>query len=182
MKKTLYIGLALLLVAVIALAAGCNKAPEKGGESEPSTASETESIPESVPESLPESNPEESDESEAPTSEPAATGLHFKTGTWATKEGTNYVFYEDGKGGKTVNVAAATGLGFEYELDADGKGVFHMGSLEDETKVTVEFIEGGDDTAAINWENGSRSVLLFVSEDISDDFAYHYLMDEVSKD
>lgn len=175
MKKTLYIGLALLLVAVIALAAGCNKAPEKGGESEPSTASETESIPESAPES----NPEESNE---PTSEPAVTGLHFKTGTWATKEGTNYVFYEDGKGGKTVNVAAATGLGFEYELDADGKGVFHMGSLEDETKVTVEFIEGGDDTAAINWEDGSQSVLLFVCEDISDDFAYHYLMDEVSKD
>lgn len=109
------------------------------------------------------------------------TGLHFKTGTWTTSEGTNYVFYENGKDGKTVHVFDGVGLGFEYELDAEGKGVFHMGSADNITKVTVGFFDGGDDTAAINWEDGSRSVLMFVSEDTSDDFAYHYQMGQITK-
>lgn len=109
------------------------------------------------------------------------TGIHFKTGTWTTSEGTNYVFYKNGKDGKTVNVYEGIGLGFEYELDAEGKGVFHIGSADDITKVTVVFVGGGDDTAAINWEDGSRSVLMFVSSDTSDDFAYNYKMGQITK-
>ena len=108
-------------------------------------------------------------------------GIHFKTGTWTTSEGRNYVFYENGKDGKTVNVFEGTGIGFEYELDAYGKGVFHMGSADDVTKVSVVFAGGGDDTVAIYWEDGSRSVLMFVSSDTSDNFAYNYKMGQITK-
>ena len=187
MKKSWYILLALVTVAVIVLAAGCSQAPEKGDEPGSSAIIESESVPEKSDESgssaiiESESVPEKGDESDAPISEPE-TGLHFKTGTWETSSGTNYVFYEDGKGGKTVNVDRGIGLGFEYELDADGSGVFHMGSVDDMTKVTVEFIDGGDDAAAINWEDGSRTVLMFVSEDTSDDFSYNYKMGQITRE
>ena len=108
----------------------------------------------------------------------AANG--FRTGTWASAEGVNYVFYEDGKGGRNVSVADGMGVGFEYELSRNGSCVFHMGSADDMTKATVEFIGGGDDTAAITWEDGSRMVLYFVSEDTSDEFADTYVMGEIT--
>lgn len=157
MKKTKIAVLAMLLVAVIALAAGCGK-----------------------PEETPKEDTTAPVVSDTVVSDSVVTKVSFKTGTWATPEGTNYVFYEDGKGGRTINVADGMGVGFEYELTDDGACVFHMGSADDETKASVEFIEGSDETAAITWADGSRIVLYFVSEDTSDEFADTYVMGEIT--
>ena len=146
MKKIMFAILAVLMVAVLALTAGCDRNAEKEDEATVVTTA-------------------------APTA--------FRTGTWASKEGTNYVFYEDGKSGRNVNVGDGMGVGFEYELSADGCCVFHMGSADDSTKTTVEFIGGGNDTAAITWEDGSRTILMFVN-DRTDDFADTYVMGPVT--
>lgn len=171
MKKSesWYILLVLIVVAMIVLVTGCNKEPVKGNYPNSSTNIEDEIDLKKV------------DESDAQFSE-METGLHFKTGTWATSYGINYVFYENGKEGKTINVNTGVGIGFEYELDADGNGIFHIGSADDMTKVTVEFIDSDNNTAAINWEDGSRVVLMFVSEDISDDFSYSYKMGQITNE
>ena len=134
MKKIISVILAVLMVAVLALSAGCDK----------------------------------------------GNAAAFNSGTWASKTGTNFVFYEDGKSGKTVNVADGEGIGFEYDVKKNGSCVFHMGSADDKTKATVEFLEGGDDTAAITWEDGSRIVLYFVSEDTSDEFADNFVFGQVT--
>ena len=73
-------------------------------------------------------------------------------------------------------------LSLTNELGEDGNCVFHMGSADDETKATVEFILGGDDTASITWADGSKIVLYFVSEDTSDEFADTYVMGEITAD
>ena len=149
------------------LAAGCGKTSETVGEPVSSAVTEKETVSQ---------NAEESD-----TSVAEQTGLHFKTGTWATSDGTNYVFYENGRDGQSVDVAEGIALGFEYELNADGSGVFHMGSVDDVTEVTVEFTDG-ENTAVINRKDGYRSVLKFVSEDISDDFSYNYTMKQITEE
>ena len=133
MKKVFSVILAVLLIATVALTAGCDKAP---------TA--------------------------------------FKAGTWATDSGTNYVFYEDGKGGSSFNAVDGMGIGFDYELEKNGDCVFHMGSVDDVTKAKVEFIGGGDDTAAITWEDGSRIVLYFVNDDTTGETAASYVMGQVT--
>ena len=166
MKKAFYILLALVSVSVIALATGCSKAPESIDEPGTSANTETGSVSET------------GEETGTPITDP--TELHFKTGTWATSEGTNFVFYENGKDGKTVSVTEQIALVFEYELNADGSGIFHIGSTDDTTKATVAFTDG-DRNAVINWEDGTRTELTFVSEDTSDDFVFHYVTEQIAE-
>ena len=132
MKNIGYLLLAVLLVAVVALAAGCDKAPEQKTEPDSSTASEP------------------------------VTVTTFKPGVWNSDADVQYIFYEDGKGGKTVSATDGMGLGFEYELAADGSCVFHMGSADQIDKATVEFTDS--DTATITWENGSKVFLQYVGK------------------
>lgn len=83
----------------------------------------------------------------------------FKAGTW-TGDAVEYTFYEDGKGGESVSTEDGMGIAFEYELNEDGSCVFHMGSVDDNTRATVEFAD--ENTATITWENGSSVVLNFL--------------------
>ena len=147
MKRIVLIAMVLLLTAALVLVTGCQQAAE-------TTVTDTGSVSVS--------------QTSAPT--------RFKTGTWACWEGVNYVFYGDGISGKNFSVADKMGIGFAYELNPDGSCVFHMGSSDDNTKATVEFMDGGDNTATITWEDGSRIVLMFISDDISDSFAESYIM------
>lgn len=155
MKKIRSALTALLMIAAIVFASGCAKQPEK---------SENPDAPPAKHEV----------ETEVKGDTETANAVHFKTGTWTSSFGVNYVFYEDGKSGRNVTVADGMGIGFTYELDEDGNCVFHMGSADDVTPASVEFFDGGDDTAAITWEDGSRMVLMFVDADTSDEFADHY--------
>ena len=167
MKKTKFAVMAVIMAAAVALTVGCAKNDEvndTAAADNTAVASVTDTAADAAPVSV--------------TDTAAVTA--FKTGTWACAEGVNYVFYEDGESGRNVNVADKMGVGFSYELSADGKCVFHMGSADDNTNATVEFIMGGDDTASITWENGDKTVLYFVKEDTSDDFADNYVMGEIT--
>lgn len=139
MKKMNFIMTAVLLAAVALCLAGCAQAADP----EVSSATPVSSV----------------------ASEPAAVTA-FQSGTWVG-DGVKYIFGEDGKSGRTVDAADGTGIGFEYELAADGSCVFHMGSVDDITKATVRFTDGGN-TASITWEDGSGIVLKFSGADTSE--------------
>lgn len=156
MKKMRLVLMAVLLIAALILATGCGQTP-----AEPETAEPTET---EITEDTGDTGTEE---------EPV---LHFKSGTWITDTNENYVFYEDGEGGKTVNVADGTGLGFTYELSKDGSCVFHMGGVDDVTETNVEFIGGGDETVAITFEDGSRIVLYYADEDTTGEYAEKHIL------
>lgn len=150
MKKFTFAIMTVLLVTAIAFTSGCGKTENK------------------------------KDTSDVPTVTEKGAATRFKTGTWASDTGVNYVFYDDGKSGRSVTVADGMGVGFTYELDANGNCVFHMGSADDITKTTVEFIDGSDDIAAITFEDGSRLVFMFVDKNTSDEFADTYVLDGIT--
>ncbi|MBQ3817068.1 MAG: hypothetical protein II802_02205 [Clostridia bacterium] len=98
----------------------------------------------------------------------------FKSGTWASTTGSNYVFYEDGKGGKIINISENIGIGFEYEVTESGY-VFHIGSADDNSTAQVEFSEYNGESnnrADIIWEDGKTEVIVFGSDRTDDEFSY----------
>ena len=142
MKMMKFVMTAVLLAAVALCLAGCAQAAD------PEVSS---AVPVSSVVSV-----------SSAASEPAAvTG--FKSGTWVG-DGVKYIFGEDGKSGRTMDAADGTGVGFEYELATDGSCVFHMGSIDDITKATVAFSDGGN-TAKITWEDGTGIILEFSGTD-----------------
>ena len=148
MKKSVFVIIAVLLLSAVLFSAGCTK-----NEGPENTSAPQETQEQNVPESV-------SAEKSAPAS--------FKPGTWASDAGVNYVFYEDGKSGKNINLADSMGIGFTYELNSDGSCIFHMGSVEDNTKATVKFSDGGD-TATIAFADGDVIVLKFAGANITED-------------
>ena len=86
--------------------------------------------------------------------QPGATS--FKAGQWA-KDGEVFMIFEDGASGEFVD-----GAPFSYELKENGAAVFHMGSIDDETKATVKFTD--EDNATIAWEGGDEIAITYAGE------------------
>lgn len=106
-------------------------------------------------------------------SAPAPSQTIFTAGTWlaAGDDGRRqyYFFDADGVSGQTSSLENGMGLGFAYEY-ADGKAVFHMGSVDDITSCSVRK-EG--DAIALGWENGSTEILTYVSELGAGEFTFY---------
>ena len=136
MKKIAIAAMAVLMIAAMALTAGCGNttAADDAG----SNVSDTTVV-----------------------SQQAAAVTGFKPGVWKN-DTVMYVFDADGKGGRNETLADGMGVGFEYELAEDGTCVFHMGSADDNTKATVAFAD--EDNATITWESGDAIELQFVCE------------------
>lgn len=82
----------------------------------------------------------------------------FKAGNW-DNDGNIYTFEADGKSGSIEYADGMGGVPFEYEINADGSAVFHMGSVDDETKATVKFAD--ENNATITWADGNAVELTF---------------------
>ncbi len=95
--------------------------------------------------------------------------VHFGTGTWQSSAGQNYVFYEDGVGGKICNPYTGSGIPFEYGAD-DFSYVFHLGASDNNSYANVTFNNEG--SAYIIWSNGDEEALTYMSTEIDDATAY----------
>ena len=82
----------------------------------------------------------------------------FKAGNW-DNDGNIYTFEADGKSGSVEYADGMGGVPFEYEINADGSAVFHMGSVDDNTPATVKFTD--ENNATITWEDGKAVELTF---------------------
>ena len=89
------------------------------------------------------------------TPPPAESGSPsvFTPGTWLVGDGGQYFyFYEDGKGGSTRDWEYGIGTAFEYEYE-DGRAVFHMASVDNNTPCTVEVTDAEHIT--LRWDDGA---------------------------
>lgn len=80
-----------------------------------------------------------------------------------------YEFYPDGKGGCTMSFENGTGVGFEYEQNADGSTTFHMGAVD--CLVNSVCTSNPDGTLSVEWEDGRQETFVPVSAG-GDDFSF----------
>lgn len=80
-----------------------------------------------------------------------------------------YEFYPDGKGGCTMSFENGTGVGFEYEQNADGSTTFHMGAVD--CLVNSVCTSNPDGTLSVEWEDGRQETFVPVSTG-GDDFSF----------
>ena len=104
-------------------------------------------------------------EPEAPTAEVSAPETEavtsIKPGTWRGTD-SYFFFYEDGKGGSTLDFDYGMGLGFEYDLTEDGHLIFHMGSADSD--LSTSYVLDGDTLYLTKDDDGSTDTLVYVSE------------------
>ena len=104
--------------------------------------------------------------------------LKFKTGTWSAGNDQNYVFLSNGTDGKIANTDMGIGVPFIYEYSGSDY-TFHIGGADSTDKATVTF--SSENKAEIQWERGTFTELVFLSERTDDDFAYGRIPDGVTK-
>lgn len=85
----------------------------------------------------------------------------IKPGTWRGTD-SYFFFYEDGKGGSTLDFDYGMGLGFEYDLTQDGHLIFHMGSADSD--LSTSYVLDGDTLYLTKDDDGSTDTLVYVSE------------------
>lgn len=113
--------------------------------------------------------------SEQSTPEPSAgSETVFQAGTWlGTREdgSQQYYFFSDGgASGQTVSLETGMGLGFACEY-ADGRAVFHMGEMDNQTPSTVQVTDA--EHLTLQWENDSTETLVYVSPLGADEFTFY---------
>ncbi|MBP5605442.1 MAG: hypothetical protein J6X60_07855, partial [Ruminiclostridium sp.] len=102
-----------------------------------------------------------------PTADSAGV-FPYKYGVWLASDGNYegeyydedyYCFYENG-GGSVLSQSMGAGVPFGYEQDGDDptKWVFHMGAVDDNTR--MEILEADGDTMKIKFENGELPLTL----------------------
>lgn len=158
--KAKFLVIPLSLTAL--LLAGCqNNEPSGSGEPVSTQQSGSPSPEQSEPVSLEQSKSPSPELSESPapeqseSPEPSESGAAsvFTPGTWLVGDGGQYFyFYEDGKGGATRDWEYGIGTAFEYEY-ADGRAVFHMAAVDNNTPCTVEITDAEHIT--LRWDDGS---------------------------
>ena len=107
--------------------------------------------------------------SESSASAPPAGETTFASGTWLSDAGQYYFFDGDGASGRTASLEDGTGVGFSYTLDGT-QAAFSMGDAGNRAACTVTL---GDDTATLEWEDGTTEHLTHVSNQGSDDFRFY---------
>lgn len=96
-------------------------------------------------------------------------------GTWLSDKGQYYFFDENGKTGRTSSLSDGTGAGFEYSVSG-GEADFSIGGAGSSSKCTVSRDE---DSITLEWADGVKEQLSFVSELGSDEFKF-YTNDELA--
>lgn len=114
-------------------------------------------------------------ESPAATPAPSDESSLFTPGTWLSDKGQYYFFDEDGKTGRTSSLSDGTGAGFEYSVSG-GEADFSIGGAGSSSKCTVSRDE---DSITLEWADGVKEQLSFVSELGSDEFKF-YTNDELA--
>lgn len=99
----------------------------------------------------------------------------FTPGTWLSDKGQYYFFDENGKTGRTSSLSDGTGAGFEYSV-IGGEADFSIGGADSSSKCTVSRDE---DSITLEWADGVKEQLSFVSELGSDEFKF-YTNDELA--
>lgn len=146
--KFLVIPLALTFL----LLAGCQN-------NEPSGSGEPVSTQQSGSPSPEQSESPAPEQSESPEPSESGAASVFTPGTWLVGDGGQYFyFYEDGKGGATRDWEYGIGTAFEYEY-ADGRAVFHMAAVDNNTPCTVEITDAEHIT--LRWDDGSDTPLTY---------------------
>ena len=158
MRKRISAIIAILTAA--AVITGCqtkDNAPSgDGAESTASESTSTASTTSNAPTAEAETPAAATAEAEKPvvvvTAEPAVPTAEvsapeaeavtsIKPGTWRGTD-SYFFFYEDGKGGSTLDFEYGMGLGFEYDLTQDGHLIFHMGSVDSD--LSTSYVLDGD--------------------------------------
>lgn len=93
----------------------------------------------------------------------------FTPGTWLSDAGQYYFFDRDGASGRTASLEDDTGVGFSYTLDGT-QATFAMGSSDNSSTCTVTL---NDDTANLEWQDGTIERLTYASEQGSDSFQFY---------
>ena len=114
-------------------------------------------------------------ESPAATPAPSDESSLFTPGTWLSDKGQYYFFDENGKTGRTSSLSDGTGAGFEYSVSG-GEADFSIGGAGSSSKCTVSRDE---DSITLEWADGVKEQLSFVSELGSDEFEF-YTDDELA--
>ena len=114
-------------------------------------------------------------ESPAATPAPSDESSLFTPGTWLSDKGQYYFFDENGKTGRTSSLSDGTGAGFEYSVSG-GEADFSIGGAGSSSKCTVSRDE---DSITLEWADGVKEQLSFVSELGSDEFKF-YTNDELA--
>lgn len=114
-------------------------------------------------------------ESPAATPAPSDESSLFTPGTWLSDKGQYYFFDENGKTGRTSSLSDGTGAGFEYSVSG-GEADFSIGGADSSSKCTVSRDE---DSITLEWADGVKEQLSFVSELGSDEFKF-YTNDELA--
>ncbi len=87
------------------------------------------------------------------------TAEPFKAGVWSVikddQEVATYTFTEDMKG--CLYETELVGLPFDYEIDGNDY-IFHMGSVDDNSKVKVAFED--ENNCTLTWSDPSRDEVL----------------------
>lgn len=114
-------------------------------------------------------------ETPAATPAPSDESSLFTPGTWLSDKGQYYFFDENGKTGRTSSLSDGTGAGFEYSVSG-GEADFSIGGAGSSSKCTVSRDE---DSITLEWADGVKEQLSFVSELGSDEFKF-YTNDELA--
>lgn len=114
-------------------------------------------------------------ESPAATPAPSDESSLFTPGTWLSDKGQYYFFDEDGTSGRTESLKDGTGVAFEYSVSG-GEADFSIGGAGSSSKCTVSRDE---DSITLEWADGVKEQLSFVSELGSDEFKF-YTNDELA--
>ena len=114
-------------------------------------------------------------ESPAATPAPSDESSLFTPGTWLSDKGQYYFFDEDGTSGRTESLKDGTGVAFEYSVSG-GEADFSIGGAGSSSKCTVSRDE---DSITLEWADGVKVQLSFVSELGSDEFKF-YTNDELA--
>ena len=153
MKKLTALLLALLFVL---FAVGC-KDDKKEEKKEDNTSKTVESAPEEPPEN---------------EEEPAELAL-IKKGIWEVVEGEtvkgSYYFSENGTECKYHNAEGAGGVPFDYEI-AEEKYIFHMGSADNNTEVTVKDASEQELTLVYSGDNAREEKIRFYGDMTYDEY------------
>ena len=96
----------------------------------------------------------------------------FTPGTWLSDKGQYYFFDENGKTGRTSSLSDGTGAGFEYSVSG-GEADFSIGGAGSST------VSRDEDSITLEWADGVKEQLSFVSELGSDEFKF-YTNDELA--
>lgn len=174
--KNKFLILSLTLTAL--LLAGCQSDAQPTGDdspspeqSEPVSPSQNESA---SPEQSESESPEPSESGEEAPAEVADQPV-FTPGTWlgVAPDGNQqyYFFNPDGTSGSTSNLEYGIGVAFEYEIEEDGRVLFHMGAVDVDNYCTVEAADA--EHLTLQWDDGSVEELSYASTLGAGEFTFY---------